>query len=169
MSAPSEDLVLKLKKENEELHYELKDLQYLIQVKEEELSSLKAHAEKIAELQSRLDNSLYEIDQIRNQLSEAQHKTAGSLNRELSLEEELIQNIAIEKSYYEIKDKYSSTKSALEDVYKEMEEAGKLYKELEHLNSRVVELESSLEIVKIDNQFLKEELQHYRTDSLEKK
>lgn len=162
MSASSDELLQRLKKENEELQFELKDLQYLIEVKEEELASLQSAAKQISELQSKLDIKLYEIEQIQQHLDDAQQKSAGALQRENALEEELIQNVAIEKSYYEIKDKYTTTKSALEDVYREMDEAGQLYKEVAQLNKRLAELESSLEIALLDNQFLKEELQQYR-------
>lgn len=158
MSASTEDLLLRLKKENEELQFELKDLQYLIKVKEEELFSLKATAEKIAELQSRLDATLYETDQVKLELAEARHQAAGALKREELLEEDLTQNVILQKSYHEINDKYTSAKSALEDVYREMDEAGKLYNELAQQNSRIAELESHLEIARTDNQFLKEEL-----------
>jgi hypothetical protein len=167
MSAPADDLLQRVKKENEELHFELKDLQYLIQVKEEELVSLKVSAQKIAELQSRLDVNIYEMEQMRHQLQIAQHLASGALKREQSLEDELTQNVSVEKSYYELKDKYSSTQSALEDVYKEMDEAVKVYKDIAQLNSRIAELESSLELIQMDNQFLKEELQQYRILSSE--
>jgi hypothetical protein len=167
MSAPSDDLLQRVKKENEELHFELKDLQYLIQLKEEELVSLKESVTKIAELQSRLDANIYEIEQMRHQLEATQHQASGALKREQSLEEELTQNVSIEKSYYDLKDKYTTTQSALEDVYKEMDEAVKVYKDIAQLNSRIAELESSLELVQMDNQFLNEELRKYRILSSE--
>jgi chromosome segregation ATPase len=153
-----EDYIKDLKKENEELQFQLKDLEYLIQLKEEELADLKKASQHVAELQSKIDQNLYQFEQMQLYISEEQHKLQGALKREASMEQELIDVISIEKSYYEIKEEFNSTKTALHDITEQMNEAASIYQQCISLKKKVTELESNLEIVNLDNQFLKEEL-----------
>jgi len=154
----SEDYIKDLKKENEELQFQLKDLEYLIQLKEEELADLRRASQQVAELQSKIDQNLYQFEQMQLLISEEQKKLQGALKREASMEQELIDVIGIEKSYYEIKEKFNSTKTALHDITEQMNEAATIYQQWISLKKKVAELESNLEIVNLDNQFLKEEL-----------
>jgi hypothetical protein len=154
----SEDYIKDLKKENEELQFQLKDLEYLIQLKEEELADLRRASQQVAELQSKIDQNLYQFEQMQLLISEEQKKLQGALKREASMEQELIDVIGIEKSYYEIKEEFNSTKTALHDITEQMNEAATIYQQWISLKKKVAELESNLEIVNLDNQFLKEEL-----------
>ena len=86
----------------------------------------------------------------------------GALKREASIEQELIDGIATEKSYYEIKEEFNSTKAALQDINEQMNEAATIYQQLVLMKKKVAELESNLEIANLDNQFLKEELDKLR-------
>lgn len=153
-----EDYIKNLKQENEDLQFQLKDLEYLIQLKEEELADLKKASQHLAELQSKIDQNLYQFEQMQLHISDEQHKLMGALKREASMEQELIDAIEIEKSYYEIKEEFDSTKTALHDINEQMNEAASIYQQLVTFKKKVAELESNLEIVKLDNQFLKEEL-----------
>lgn len=153
-----EDYIKDLKQENEDLQFQLKDLEYLIQLKEEELADLKKASQHVAELQSKIDQNLYQFEQMQLHISDEQHKLQGALKREASMEQELIDVIGIEKSYYEIKEEFISTKTALQDINEQMNEAASIYQQCISLKKKVTELESNLEIVNLDNQFLKVEL-----------
>jgi predicted nuclease with TOPRIM domain len=74
----------------------------------------------------------------------------------------MFQSIQMEREYYEIRDQFNSTKTALADINNQMAEAVALYKEIKDLKSKIAELESNLEIASLDNQFLKEELDKFR-------
>ena len=86
----NEDFIQELKNENEELQYQLKDLEYLIQLKEEELDDLKKASQQVSSLQSKIDQNLYQFEQMQLFINEEQQKLQGALNREASIEQELI-------------------------------------------------------------------------------
>ncbi|MBU3713414.1 MAG: hypothetical protein FGM46_00530 [Ferruginibacter sp.] len=169
MSLSSEEILQQLNKENEDLKFELNDLRYLIQLKEEELNDLHAASKKMGEMQSKLENNITEIETMRRQIEEAEQKNIKANRREAALEEELIQSIAIEKSYYEIKEKYLSTQTALEDAYHDLNDLSKLYKEISEMKKRLTEVESKLELTLLDNTFLKEQLHNPETNSTDPK
>ena len=158
----NEDFIQELKNENEELQYQLKDLEYLIQLKEEELDDFKKASQQVSSLQSKIDQNLYQFEQMQLFINEEQQKLQGALKREASIEQELIDGIATEKSYYEIKEEFNSTKAALQDINEQMNEAATIYQQLVLMKKKVAELESNLEIANLDNQFLKEELHKLR-------
>ena len=158
----NEDFIQELKNENEELQYQLKDLEYLIQLKEEELDDFKKASQQVSSLQSKIDQNLYQFEQMQLFINEEQQKLQGALKREASIEQELIDGIATEKSYYEIKEEFNSTKAALQDINEQMNEAVTIYQQLVLMKKKVAELESNLEIANLDNQFLKEELHKLR-------
>ena len=153
-----------LKTENEQLQFQLKDLEYFIEIKEEELAFLKNKAKSVAEMQSALDQRLYEIEQMQHFIGNIQQKSIGDAKREANLEEELIQNIKIEKEFYELRDQFKSTTLALEDTTNQLSEAIELYKKLNDCHSKIAALQSNLEIALLDNQFLKEELEELRSN-----
>jgi hypothetical protein len=158
------DILEQLKTENEQLQFQLKDLEYFIEIKEEELVYLKNKAKSVAEMQSALDQRLYEIEQMQHFIGNIQQKSIGDAKREANLEDELIQNIKIEKEFYELRDQFKSTALALEDTTNQLSEASELYKKLNDCNSKIAALESNLEIALLDNQFLKEELEELRSN-----
>ena len=126
----NEDFIQELKNENEELQYQLKDLEYLIQLKEEELDDFKKASQQVSSLQSKIDQNLYQFEQMQLFINEEQQKLQGALKREASIEQELIDGIATEKSYYEIKEEFNSTKAALQDINEQMNEAATIYQQL---------------------------------------
>jgi chromosome segregation ATPase len=147
-----------LKNENDQLQKQLDELEYLIQIKEEELELLRKESENLSELKSKIQMNLYEFEQMQLHILEHQKKAVGAIKRETMLEEELFQNIKIETEYYKIKEDLNSTKTALEDINHQMSEAVLLYKQVADLKSKITELESNLEIAELDKQFLKEEI-----------
>ena len=158
----NDNLISLLKKENEQLQFELNDLEYLISLREEELVMLKNKVASISELQSRYDQQLYHMEQLQHFVREEQQKNVGALKRENAIEEELIQSIAIEKEYYSLHEQLKSTMTALEDTNNQLSDAVGMYKKLKDMKNRIAALESSLEIAQLDNQFLKEELEEIK-------
>jgi len=158
----SKNFITELKNENQALQLQLNDLEYMIQMREEELLYLKKTADSIAELQSRFDHNLYEFEQMQNHIGDQQQKAEGAARREIALEDEMIQTIQTETAYYELRDQFKSSKAAFDDINSQLEDMSLLYRELADLKSKVTELESNLEIVNLDNQFLKEDLEKYR-------
>lgn len=161
----SGELILQLKQENDQLQFELKDLNYLVQMKEEELEQLHNTVSKVSQLQSSLDQNLYEFEQLHSKIGELHEQVVGATKRESSLEEEMIQSIQVETAYYEMKGQLNSTKAALADLNFQLAEATSLYHQVATLKNKVAALESNVEIILLDNGFLKEELAQYRNES----
>jgi len=159
----NDNLISLLQKENEQLQFELNDLEYLINLREEELLMLKNKVASITELQSRYDQQLYHMEQMQQFVKEAQQKNIGAVKREIAMEEELIQSIAIEKEYYSLHEQLKSSMIALEDTNNQLSDAVGMYKKLKDMKNKIAALESSLEIAQLDNQFLKEELEEIKT------
>ena len=160
-----QDFINELKIENEELQFQLKDLEYLIQLKEEELADLKKTSQNIIELQSKLDQNLYQFEQMQNFIGNQQQQAEGALRREASMEEEMIDSMKAEKSYYEIREEFKSNKLALNDLNQQMNEAVALYHQITDLKNKITSLQSDLEISNLDNKFLKEELFNYKNQT----
>jgi hypothetical protein len=159
----NDNLISLLKKENEQLQFERNDLEYLINLREEELMMLKNKVASIAELQSKYDQQLYHLEQLQHFIREEQQKNIGALKRENAMEEELIQNIAIEKEYYHLHEQLKSSMIALEDTNNQLSDAVGMYKKLKDMKNKIAALESNLEIAQLDNQFLKQELEEIKS------
>ena len=154
----SDDLFNQLKHENEQLHKELADLNYLIELREEELQEIKKATQSMAELKSRLERNLYEFEQMQQHLELNQRKREGAERIVVSMEDEMIASIKIEQSYYQIKEAYNSNKVILEVLQENLKELTDLHHEVATLKSKNTELESSLEIALLENSFLKEDV-----------
>ena len=61
----------------------------------------------------------------------------------------------MEKAYYDIKEKFDSSLAAVKDMDNELGEAMDMYKQLGDANSKIAELESMMEIFKMENENLK--------------
>jgi hypothetical protein len=103
------------------------------------------------------------MEQFQLLVQEERKKNIGAAKRENALEEELIQSITIEKEYYTINEQLKSTLIELEDTNNQLTDAVGLYKKLKDMKKRITELESNLEILQLDNQFLKEELEQLKS------
>jgi len=151
----SDEEIKQLKSENESLRLQLEDINYLINSREEELDLLRDKLNQMAQLRSELDANLDHIVQMQNNLNAYERKTKGALKREASLEDELVQSVEMEKSFYEIKEKYESSKAAIRDMDIELGDAMTMYRQLSDANSRIAELESINEILTMENDNLK--------------
>lgn len=141
---------------------QLQDLEYMIQLREEELMEMKAHVAKLAELQSKLDSQLIAIEHMQNIIGNHQQKEIGFLKREASMEDEMLQSIEGESAFYQLQKKLESNEIEINKQMRELKEAVELYHEISDLQKKNTELESALDMANLDNQFLKEELEELR-------
>ena len=141
---------------------QLQDLEYMIQLREEELLEMKASVNKLAELQSKIDNQLIAFEHLQNIIGNHQQKEIGFLKREASMEDEMLQSIEGESAFYQLQKKLESNEIEINKQMRELKEAVELYHEISDLQKKNTELESALEIANLDNQFLKEELEELR-------
>ncbi len=154
----SEDEIQQLKSENELLRLQLQDITEMINIREEEIHILRQKAAFGVELQSTLDGNLEEITQMQQFIGEQQRKVAGAAKREAAMENEIIQSLEMEKEFYTIREKYESAKAAITDLDNELADSTTMYRQLSASISRVAELESSLEMVMLENKNLKEKI-----------
>lgn len=155
----SKDEIQQLKSENELLQIQLQDITEIINIREEELEILRKKSAYTIMLQSTLDGNLEEISQMQQFIGEQQRKTVGAEKREASMENEMIQSLDMEKEFYNIRDKYESARAAITDLDNELAETTSIYRQLSASIDRVAELESSLAIVIMENDQLKEKIE----------
>lgn len=155
----STDDFQQLQSENELLKIQLNDISEMINIREEEVDILRKKAASAVLLQSTLEGNLNQIAQMQLLIGEQQKKAAGALKRETAMEEEVIRSIEMEKSYYTLQEKLDSNKAALKDLDNELAETASLYRQLSATMSRVAELESSLEMIQLENMRLKDKLE----------
>jgi hypothetical protein len=123
---------------------------------------MKATAIKLAELQSKLDSQLIAFEHLQNIIGNHQQKEIGFLKREASMEDEMLQSIEAESSFYQLKKKLESNEIEINKQMRELKEAVELYHDISDLQKKNTALESALEMANLDNQFLKEELEELR-------
>lgn len=148
---------------NQLLHIQLVDLDYMLRLREEELEELKHTAAHAKALQSRIEHHLYDIEQMQLHIGDRQQQIHGAEKREAAMEEELLQTMRAEQAYHELKSKYESTLAAILDLKAELTDTKELYKQMLQQQKKITELESRLEILQLDNGFLKEELDELRS------
>ena len=153
------DLLQDLAAENNRLRKEMDELEFLIEMKEEELGELKSVAKEWAVLHSKMDENKVELELLKMKMLEEQQKTAGAHKRERALEEEIIYGIETEKSYYELREQYQSSLNTIEIQQEELKITPALMKELNSLRNKLAEAMSELELLQLDNQYLREDLQ----------
>lgn len=157
MNTPS--FLQEMARENEQLQRELKELEYLIEMKEEELLELKQAVASISEIQSRLSMNMDEVDMIREKMTRQKELILAAQKREHALEEEIIYSIETEKNYYELKEEYQCVMNMLETQQEELKTTPAMVKELADLRSKLTEALSEIELLQLDNQYLREDLQ----------
>lgn len=155
--------------ENARLRKEMDELELLIEMKEEELGELKQIVSEWAALHSKLDENKIEVERLKYIILEKQQKMEGAHKREISLEEEIIYSIETEKEYYELKEQYQSSLNTIEIQHEELKSTPVLIKELNNLRDKMAEAMSEIELLQLDNQYLREdlkELQNRQTNLL---
>ncbi len=154
-----EEIIQKLTEEKESLLLQVADLNYLLELREEELNELKNSSKSLQELKSKIEEQLYDFEHMQNLLGQQQQLAIGQSNREIAMEKELLNTLDKEKSYYTLKEQFHSTSVALSDLQTQLKDMMNIYKELLACKNKLAASESNLEITLLDNQFLKEELE----------
>lgn len=155
----SGDEIQQLKSQNELLQIQLNDINEIINIREEELGILRNKVVLTTSLKSTLEGNLDQILQMQHIIGEQQRISAGCLKREAAMEDEIVESVRIEKEYFEIKEKYESSKAANRDLDSELAETAGMYLKLAASNGKVAELESSLEIAMMENKLLREKME----------
>jgi chromosome segregation ATPase len=158
----TEEQLDKLRSDNELLQLELDEVNMLIRIKEEELELLRQRAREAAAMQSRLDNNLYEFEQMQNNLGAAEQKTAGFYLRMQELEEDLCTSMKEQLDYAERQQDMNSLQANLLDTTSELEEASAVYKKLAAMKTKLAAAESNMEIFQLEIDSLKDELQEMK-------
>lgn len=148
--------------ENARLRKEMDELELLIEMKEEELGELKQIASEWAALHSKLDENKIELERLKYKILEEQQKMEGAHKREISLEEEIIYSIETEKNYYELKEQYQSSLNTIEIQHEELKSTPALIKEINNLRGKMAEAMSEIELLQLDNQYLREDLKEWQ-------
>ena len=154
----SPEQVRKLMSENELLQVQLADVNEVLSIREEELDQLRSRSKKMIELQSTIENNLEEFSYMQHVIGKHQVKAEQAGRREAEMEKELLESIRLEKDYYNIRDKYNSTSTALLDVNQQLNEIPLINRDLEMANRKISELESRLDILQEEKELLQYEV-----------
>jgi len=147
-----------LRSNNELLQLELDDLELIIKQREQELNKLRESAEKVKELQSRLDMNLIEFEQYQMELLKEKKQTHLQSERLKSMEEELFQTIQQQIQQEKEIQALKSVKADLDFTESELKEADKCYEALRQAHTELGKTKSLLELAQIEIQNLKDNL-----------
>lgn len=141
--------IRQLRADNGRLEAQIRDLEYLIQAREEELSLLRTRVDEISRLRSSLEGRIYEIDQLHQLLDEQSQKIrAADIQVEIA-EKELLQAIRAEIQNEELKEQSSSLQTENEYLQQELNDLLGCYKEAGDLKRKVSLLGSRLELAEL--------------------
>ena len=141
--------------ENESLQVQLQEVNYILQIKEEEIAELKKIALTTAEMRSIMDTRLDELQMMQNYIGKQQQKAAGAEDRELELQQELTEAIKLQHQYNDLFQQYTYVNTQLADVQEELAAVKKKNKMLQQIAVQVGELESTLENLTLERDELK--------------
>jgi murein DD-endopeptidase MepM/ murein hydrolase activator NlpD len=143
--------------ENEFLQHQLEDLNKAVKQRDEEILFLGDNMDSAAELQSRIDSNLAEIEQLKynNALTEEKAAAAEELNE--ALENDLLQQIRQSHKDEKLLQEMNSVKVNLDVANEELEQSAGFYQRIIQLKKEVAELKSNLELSQSENELLKEE------------
>jgi hypothetical protein len=143
--------------------FQINDLKVLLQVREEELESLRMDAVRIAELNSLLEQKLLAFEQLEHSLQASQKKVASATRREESTEQALLQCLPFEMEYHQINKTLQSREAEINYLQEACVEIRKLSDEMDVLKARLSERESELELIRLDNEYLRDALKAVHT------
>ncbi len=144
-----EDEINRLKKENEEFSF-------LLSMKEEEMNEWKQQPDSIPALYSKLQERLYDFEHLQQVIEKLRREISAADNREISMENQIIQSLSVEGLYDELKLKYQSVLAAITQIQKEVQESMELYQTLSAQQREIAEWKSKWELLHLENQFLLE-------------
>lgn len=141
--------------ENESLQVQLQELDYILEIKEEELAEFKKIASAATEMRSMLDTRLDELQLMQNRIGKQQQQAEGAEDRELELQQELTQAIQLQHQYNDLFQQYTYVNTQLTDIQEELAAVKKKNKMLQQIAVKVGELESTLENLTLERDELK--------------
>lgn len=141
--------------ENESLQVQLQELDYILEIKEEELAEFKKIASAATEMRSMLDTRLDELQLMQNRIGKQQQQAEGAEDRELELQQELTQAIQLQHQYNDLFQQYTYVNTQLTDIQEELAAVKKKNKMLQQIAVQVGELESTLENLTLERDELK--------------
>jgi chromosome segregation ATPase len=144
--------------ENEQLHIQLEELNYILLQREQEIAGLKQNAADDTELRSMLDMQLDELHLMQNRIGKHQQQAAGAEEREFELQQELTGFARLQQQYNELFQQYTYTSTQLEDIQSELAKVKKRNNMLQQIAVRIGELESNMENVTLERDELKAKL-----------
>jgi chromosome segregation ATPase len=144
--------------ENESLQAQVKELEEILSLREEELEIVRSQAQEAAALRSQLDLRLDEISGMQNQLGQQQRKTAGAQSREMDLQQELVDSVQLLHQYTDLKKQYVYASTQLEDLQEELAAVKKKNNMFQKIAVQVGELESKVENLEFERDTLLEKL-----------
>lgn len=150
--------IQQLLSENESLQTQVKELEEILALREEELELLREEAAGAATLRSQLDLRLEEMAGMQNQISLQQRKTAGAESREMELQQELVDSVQMLQQYNDLKKQFIYTSTQLEDMQGELSALKKKNMMLQGIAVQVGELESKVENLAFERDTLLEKL-----------
>lgn len=151
----SADQIQQLIKENKGLQQELQEVNYILEIKEQEIAELKKIAATTTEMRSLLDTRLDELEMMQNHIGKQQQRAEGAEDRELELQQELTAAIQLQHQYNDLFQQYTYVNTQLTDVQEELAAVKKKNKMLQQIAVQVGELESTLENLTLERDELK--------------
>jgi DNA repair exonuclease SbcCD ATPase subunit len=142
----------------------MNDLQVLLQLREEELQEYRQQSNRVAELSSLLEDRLLAFGQMQEKLLEWQQKAMSATRREDATERELLQCLPFEQQFHALKKTVQSREAEISWLQEETIEIRKKNEIIDQLNERLAACESELEMIRLDNYYLREALKAARAD-----
>jgi chromosome segregation ATPase len=128
----------------------------LLAHREGQIASLRQQLGRVAQLQSELDNTKYEVGFLQDELEEQKRKVAGQYQLQAELMQELQMGDSRLKQYGSLSEQVESLQKQVMLLRREADEMAALNKELLEDLRQVARLESSLSMEKQENRILKE-------------
>lgn len=144
--------------ENDALQAQVKELEEILALREEELELLRQQAAKSTALRSQLDLRLEELASMQNQIGQQLRKTAGAEQREMDLQDELTDSIHLLQQQKDLKQQYIYANTQLEDLQAELATLKKKNETLQTIATHAAELESMVENLVFERDILLEKL-----------
>ena len=142
----------------------MNDLQVLLQLREEELQEYRQQSNRVAELSSLLEDRLLAFGQMQEKLLEWQQKAMSATRREDATERELLQCLPFEQQFHALKKTVQSREAEISWLQEETIEIRKQNEIIDQLTERLAACESELEMIRLDNYYLREALKAAKAD-----
>ena len=154
----SEAQIQQILAENERMQVQLEELNYILLLREQEITELKARVTDGAELRSTLDMQLEELQLMQNRIGKHQQKAAGAEEREFELQQELTQAVSVQREYKDLFQQYTYINTQLEDIQTELAKVKKRNNMLQQIAVKIGEMESNMENITMERDELKARL-----------